>query len=136
MNAAVHHHRRLQHFLSSAIKLLHKSMRPHIHHIYGFVRFADEIVDSFHDYDKAGLFADFKSQTYVAIEKGISLEPHSTQFPVNRESFIRSTGILSTHFSGAWNLTCNSSSTMLRVTRLYIYGSAEVGWPYVPVCFL
>ena len=54
---------------SSAIKLLHKSMRPHIHHIYGFVRFADEIVDSFHDYDKAGLLADFKSQTYVAIER-------------------------------------------------------------------
>ena len=40
-----------------------------------FVRWADEIVDTFHDHDKAALFADFKRQTYEALEIGLSLNP-------------------------------------------------------------
>ena len=44
---------------SLATKMLSKSIRQHIYNIYGFVRFADEIVDSFHDYDKNLLFKDF-----------------------------------------------------------------------------
>src|SRR6266487_3380824 len=70
---------------SSAIKLLHKSLQPHIYNIYGFVRFADEIVDTFHQYDKATLLAEFRNETYAAIERGISLNPilHSFQLTVN-----------------------------------------------------
>ena len=45
---------------SSAINLLHKDLRMPIYKIYGFVRFADEIVDTFHEYDKATLLAEFK----------------------------------------------------------------------------
>ena len=60
---------------SSAIKLLHTDLRTPIYNIYGFVRFADEIVDTFHEYEKEELLAEFKKETYAAIERGISLNP-------------------------------------------------------------
>jgi phytoene synthase len=70
----------------SAIRLLDKNMRAPIFNIYGFVRFADEIVDTFHGYDKAFLLGQFKTATYEAIEKKISLNPvlHSFQLTVNK----------------------------------------------------
>ena len=70
---------------SGAIRLLHKDLRAHIHNIYGFVRFADEIVDTFHGFDKAALLAQFMKDTYAAIHTGISLNPilHSFQITVN-----------------------------------------------------
>ena len=71
---------------SSAIRLLHPDLRAPIFNIYGFVRFADEIVDSFHQYNKALLLAEFKVETYLAIERGISLNPvlNSFQLTVNK----------------------------------------------------
>ena len=60
---------------SSAIRLLHYDLRQPIYNIYGLVRFADEIVDTFHDHDKATLIKDFRQQTFEAIERGISLNP-------------------------------------------------------------
>ena len=60
---------------SSAIKLLHPDLRTPIYNIYGFVRFADEIVDTFHQYKKEELLTEFKKDTYAAIERGISLNP-------------------------------------------------------------
>jgi len=57
---------------SSAIRLLHHDMRQPIYNIYGFVRFADEIVDTFHDHDKTLLLEEFKKETYAAIRRGIS----------------------------------------------------------------
>ena len=54
---------------SSAIKLLHSDIQGPIYDIYGFVRFADEIVDTFHDFDKETLLANFKKDAYDAIEK-------------------------------------------------------------------
>jgi len=70
---------------SLGISFLHKDLHKPIYAIYGFVRFADEIVDSFHDFDKEALLADFKKQTYAAIEQGISLNPilNSFQWAVN-----------------------------------------------------
>src|SRR5687768_17077529 len=70
---------------SSAIRLLHKDLRNPVYNIYGFVRFADEIVDMFHSYDKARLLALFKEDTFDAIDTGISLNPilHSFQKTVN-----------------------------------------------------
>src|SRR5882757_1519928 len=69
---------------SSAIKLLHNDLRGPIYNIYGFVRFADEIVDTFHEYHKEELLTEFKRDTYAAIERGISLNPilHSFQMAV------------------------------------------------------
>lgn len=65
---------------SLAIKFLHKDFENPIHGIYGFVRLADEIVDSFHDFPKSELLARFKDETYQAIEEGISLNPLLNSF--------------------------------------------------------
>lgn len=60
---------------SLGIRFLHKEFRDPIYAIYGFVRFADEIVDTFHDYDKAKLFDRFVDDTWQAIEERISMNP-------------------------------------------------------------
>ncbi|MBX7242022.1 MAG: squalene/phytoene synthase family protein, partial [Bacteroidia bacterium] len=58
---------------SLGIFLLGEEIRDAIYSIYGFVRFADEIVDTFHDFDKKKLLASFERDTYQAIEDKISL---------------------------------------------------------------
>ncbi len=57
---------------SLGIKFLHKQFQDPIYSIYGFVRFADEIVDTFHDFNKKELLDEFKIETYRAIERGIA----------------------------------------------------------------
>ena len=71
---------------SLGIKFLDKSIRTPIYNIYGFVRFADEIVDSFHGFDKANLLQKFRLDTIEAIDQGISLNPilNSFQETVNQ----------------------------------------------------
>ena len=110
---------------SSAIRLLDSSIQTPIYNIYGFVRFADEIVDTFHDHDKDHLLAQFKKETYDAIERGISLNPilHSFQLTVNKynidpaliEAFFRSM---------EFDLDKNAYDQV--GYEEYIYGSAEV----------
>jgi len=65
---------------SLGIRFLDKELHHPIYAIYGFVRFADEIVDSFHEYDKASLLAQFKKDCFEAIENGISLNPILNSF--------------------------------------------------------
>jgi len=65
---------------SLGIKGLKRKFHYPIYAIYGFVRFADEIVDSFHGYPKAALLERFKADTYRAIEEGISLNPILNSF--------------------------------------------------------
>ena len=60
---------------SSGIKAFDKRFRAPIYAVYGFVRFADEIVDTFHDFPKATLLEEFRQETYKAIEQKISLNP-------------------------------------------------------------
>lgn len=60
---------------SLGIYFLNEKIRQPIYSIYGFVRLADEIVDSFHEYDKEGLLAKFKRDCFEAIEDGISINP-------------------------------------------------------------
>ena len=71
---------------SLGIRLLDKKIHSPIYSIYGFVRFADEIVDSFHEFDKAKLLNEFKENTKQAIENKISLNPilNSFQEVVNK----------------------------------------------------
>lgn len=71
---------------SLGIRFLAKDLHRPIYSIYGFVRFADEIVDSFHDHDKKALLEDFRVQTYNAINDKISLNPilNSFQWAVNQ----------------------------------------------------
>jgi 15-cis-phytoene synthase len=110
---------------SSAIKLLHKDLRLPIYNIYGFVRFADEIVDTFHDYDRAALLFEFKQETYRAIDRKISLNPilHSFQETVNDygiESHLIDSFFKSMEFDLAKSKYDNEGY------QEYIYGSAEV----------
>ncbi|WP_296144672.1 phytoene/squalene synthase family protein [uncultured Flavobacterium sp.] len=65
---------------ASAVKMLSPSIRQDIYNIYGFVRFADEIVDSFHDYDKENLFDLFEEDLYKALGNKISLNPILNSF--------------------------------------------------------
>lgn len=110
---------------SGAILLLHADMRKPIYNIYGFVRFADEIVDTFHDFDKAGLLEDFKRQTYEALEKGISLNPilHSFQQTINKYQIDRA---LVDAFFSSMEMDLHRHSYDMQGFQQYIYGSAEV----------
>ncbi len=65
---------------SMAVNTLSPKIRTDIYNIYGFVRFADEIVDTFHDYNKEKLMAHFERDYYFAMEEGISLNPILNSF--------------------------------------------------------
>ncbi len=65
---------------SLGIRFLDKKLHTPIYSIYGFVRFADEIVDSFHDYDKETLLTEFETETWKAIQRKISLNPVLNSF--------------------------------------------------------
>jgi len=71
---------------SMGIRFFSKRFHDPIYAIYGFVRFADEIVDTFHAYDKKKLLHNFRQDTYAAIEDGISLNPilNNFQWAVNK----------------------------------------------------
>lgn len=110
---------------SSAIKLLHHDLRGPIFNIYGFVRFADEIVDTFHQYNKAELLIEFKRDTYLAIERGISLNPilHSFQLTVNKFGISHE---LIEAFFVSMEMDLDKTSYNSQGYKQYIYGSAEV----------
>ncbi len=110
---------------SLGVRSLNRRFREPIHAIYGFVRFADEIVDTFHGFDKSTLLARFREETERSIAEGISLNPilHSYQQVVNKygierelyDTFLRSM---------AMDLTDTVHDASSYAT--YILGSAEV----------
>ena len=110
---------------SSAIKLLHKNLRGPIYNIYGFVRFADEIVDTFHQHEKSLLLNEFKQATYDAISRGISLNPilHSFQLTVNEYQIDKE---LIDAFLYSMELDLEKRNYDRSGYEQYIYGSAEV----------
>jgi phytoene/squalene synthetase len=110
---------------SSAIRLLNSEIQTPIYNIYGFVRFADEIVDTFHGHDKALLLDRFKQETYDAIGRGISLNPilHSFQITVNRYNIDH--GLIDAFFK-SMEFDLDKSSYDQSGYEEYIYGSAEV----------
>ena len=68
----------------AGVKALDYAIRDDIHAIYGFVRFADEIVDTFHDFDKKVLLEEFTRDTKLAIERGISCLLYTSPSPRDR----------------------------------------------------
>ena len=110
---------------ASAIRMLHRELRTPIFNIYGFVRFADEIVDTLHEYDKQTLLNLFRKETYDAIERGISLNPvlNSFQRTVNKYNIDRK---LIDAFFHSMEMDLNKKSYDSEGYREYIYGSAEV----------
>jgi phytoene/squalene synthetase len=110
---------------SLGIQLLAKEYRWAVFATYGFVRFADEIVDTFHGYDKERLLREFKQQTYQAIEMGISTNPilHSFQLAANQFGI---TNDLIEPFFQSMEEDLDTNTHDQKSYREYIYGSAEV----------
>jgi 15-cis-phytoene synthase len=110
---------------SLGIKLLSKESRWAIFAIYGFVRVADEIVDTFHGFDKRRLLAGFKNDTYQSIKDGISVNPilHSFQMAANKYEIGRD---LIEPFFNSMEEDLDANSHTLHSYNEYIYGSAEV----------
>lgn len=110
---------------SSAIKLLHRDLRQPIFNLYGFVRFADEIVDTFHEHDKQLLLQQFKTETFEAISRGISLNPILNSFQQTVNDYK-----IDHHLIHAFFNSMESDLTQNCYDRQgyeeYIYGSAEV----------
>lgn len=110
---------------SLAIRTLSKGMHEPIYSIYGFVRLADEIVDTFFDHDRAALLQQFRSDTYQAIAQGISLNPvlNSFQEVVNEyeieHEFIDA-------FLDSMEMDLHDQKYDHHFYEKYIYGSAEV----------
>jgi phytoene/squalene synthetase len=110
---------------ASAIRLLHHDMQQPIYNIYGFVRFADEIVDTFHDFDKMSLLNDFKKESYAAIDRGISLNPilNSFQQTVNEYNIDHE---LIEAFFHSMEMDLSQKTYDTNNFNEYVYGSAEV----------
>ncbi len=110
---------------SSAIRLLHSDLQTPIHNIYGFVRFADEIVDTFHAYDKNALLSEFKVETFAAIERGISLNPILQSFQETVNKYHITHDLISAFFA-SMEMDLDRTSYNENGYNVYIYGSAEV----------
>ena len=108
-----------------AVKTLPTSMRQPIFNIYGFVRFADEIVDSFHEFDRAELLSEFKKDTYLAIERGVSLNPilNSFQQVVNHYGIKKDT---IEQFFHSMEMDLEEHTYTPEKLKEYVLGSAEV----------
>ena len=110
---------------SLGIRCLEKELRDPIYAIYGFVRFADEIVDTFHKHNKSELLERFKDDTYHAIKEGISLNPilNSFQHTVTAFKFEQE---LIDQFLKSMEMDLNFTSYDQQGIKEYILGSAEV----------
>ncbi|QJP34609.1 phytoene/squalene synthase family protein [Nonlabens sp. Ci31] len=111
---------------SLASRMLGPTIRQDIHNIYGFVRFADEIVDTFHDYDKRSLLDRFEKDLISAIDEKISLNPilNSFQETVNKYDI---TPDMYGAFMHSMRLDLDKSIYLTdEEYRNYIYGSADV----------
>ena len=111
---------------SSATKMLAPAIRQDIYNIYGFVRFADEIVDTFHDYNKEELFTDFEKDLYKALDARISLNPilNAFQETVHKYDIDKE---LYAAFMDSMRLDLHKSEYLsIEEYKQYIYGSADV----------
>lgn len=110
---------------SMGIRLFAPRFRAPIAAVYGFVRFADEIVDTFHDHEKGKLLERFKADTYQAIDEGISLNPVLQSF----QQVVNKYGIEKEHIEAfLWSMEMDLYHNRYQpeLYKEYIYGSAEV----------
>lgn len=111
---------------SLACKMLSKNIRQDIYNIYGFVRFADEIVDSFHDYDKKILFEEFNKDLEKAIKNKIHLNPILNSFQITYHRYNIGKDLVDAFMdSMRKDLTVTKYKTKEDYLG-YIYGSADV----------
>jgi phytoene synthase len=111
---------------SSAVKMLAPNIRQDIYNIYGFVRFADEIVDSFHDYNKEELFSLFENDLGLALKNKISLNPILNAFQYTVAKYEIPNELIAAFMkSMKLDLTKTEYKTESEYNE-YIFGSADV----------
>ncbi|MBW8687507.1 phytoene/squalene synthase family protein [Chitinophaga rhizophila] len=110
---------------SLGIQLLARRFHAPIYGIYGFVRFADEIVDSFHEYPKEQLLKDFREQTYRAIHEKISLNPILNSFQQVVHQYNIEQELVDT-FLDSMEMDLHQHFYTRSIYEKYILGSAEV----------
>ena len=110
---------------ASAIRLLHKDLRNPVYNIYGFVRLADEIVDTFHQFDKATLLEQFKKETWQSIEQRVSINPVLHSFQLTVHQYAIDPTLISAFFN-SMEMDLHRKQYNEETYRQYIYGSAEV----------
>lgn len=110
----------------SAIQLLRSDIRTPICAVYGMVRLADEIVDTFHDFDKKRLLADFREETFRAIDDGISLNPILQAFQLTVNRYHIGYDLIEAFFNSMEKDLETPVPLNEREFKEYIYGSAEV----------
>lgn len=110
---------------SLGILLFSKEIRPHIYSIYGFVRLADEIVDSFLEYNQSELLEEFRQETFKAIENGISLNPILNTFQKTVNEYDIPASLIDV-FLVSMEMDLKKSNYSQAEVKEYIYGSAEV----------
>ncbi|SEW36261.1 phytoene/squalene synthase family protein [Chitinophaga arvensicola] len=111
---------------SWAIHLLHKDLRAPIHAIYGFVRLADEIVDTFHEHNKQALLEQFCADTDQALATGISMNPILQSFGDTVHKYRISQHLIDAFLQSMRMDLDKSSYADHQELDEYIYGSAEV----------
>lgn len=111
---------------SMAVKMLSPSIRSAIYNIYGFVRFADEIVDTFHDYNKEQLLEDFEIEYYKAYDQGISLNPILNSFQQTVKQYNITDDMVKAFLKSMRADLTKAVYTTKAEYDEYIYGSADV----------
>lgn len=111
---------------SSAVRMLAPSIRQDIYNIYGFVRFADEIVDSFHDYDKENLFKMFETELKASFKNRISLNPILNAFQHTAIKYNISDDLIDAFMNSMRLDLSKKTYTTNEEYNNYIYGSADV----------
>jgi phytoene synthase len=110
---------------SLGIRVFDKRFRAPIYAVYGFVRFADEIVDTFHEYPKAELLKRFREDTYRAIDERISLNPVLQAFQETVHKYHIERELIDA-FLDSMEMDLHFHTYEDRLYKQYIYGSAEV----------
>lgn len=111
---------------SLATRLLSENIRRDIYNIYGFVRFADEIVDSFHDYDKKELFKDFSLDLDKALKNKIHLNPILNSFQHTFHKYDIDISLVNAFMKSMKMDLSKKKYSTVKEFKEYIYGSADV----------
>lgn len=111
---------------SMAVKMLSPSIRSAIYNIYGFVRFADEIVDTFHNYKKEQLLENFEKQYYMAVKNGISLNPILNSFQATVIKYNIPDELVVAFLNSMKADLFKTTYKTKKEYEEYIYGSADV----------
>ncbi len=110
---------------SIGVKCIDASIRDGIYGIYGFVRFADEIVDTFHQYDREELLLEFEEEYYRSLERGISMNPVINAFQLTVRKYQIPDDLVQS-FMNSMKCDLYMSEFGEEEIRQYIYGSADV----------